>query len=268
MLEDETIEVILGPGTMPGTEKTQELPVVSMEQPHELPPHLAHDPILTMDAPVQAHPSLFDQTFGHRPVFYPARPLKAPRIPVRPRDHLLHALAAGVIVMTVATAVLVESGFNSGLPQSEQQRLHPSPAFTVPDPSLSVRAPVDPVTSSPSHIPRYASPTGAVEPVHPDSGSLAAPESSSVSPQGAATPESPESPRPSWSPSQPPVQVTTPLSPSPTQTEPPQDPTGVPTAPTAPSGSTAPTGPPSASVTATPSPCRVLCVRDSTSPTP
>lgn len=249
MLDEDTIEVMLGPGTMPGTERTQELPVISVEEPHELPPHLAHDPILTMEAPKATTPSLFDHTFGHRPTFYPARPHKAPRIPARPRDHVLAGLTIAVVAMGIATVMLVESGFNSGLPQSEQERLHPSPTLSVPDesmalpdPSSSAPGPVTSSTASPSHIPAHVAPVRPVEsisrrrlpiPATTPSRPLQAPSTGSVSPSPSLSPS--VSPTPSQSPSA-----------SPSASSSSGTPSATPSSPTA---------------TATPSSCPVLCVQ-------
>lgn len=228
MLDDDTIEVMLGPGTMPGTEITQELPkVIALgASALPLPAHLANDPILTMPAPKATHPSLFDHTFGGRPTYYPARPHKAPRVPVRPRDHLLAALGGAVILLSVATVVLVESGFNSGLPQSEQERLNPPTAVSTPaDPGTS-QGPVIPAvpSASPSHIPhhiRQAPPAPvsrpsrvpAVSSTAPASHAPSTPSSSpSSSPSPSTSPSS--SPSPTASPSAPPSTTPTPTAPT------------------------------------------------------
>jgi hypothetical protein len=218
MLDDDTLKIPLVPGIMPGTEITLELPVIQVMPVQPLPAHLANDPILTMPAPKATHPSLFDHTFGDRPTYYPARPHKAPRVPVRPRDHLLAALGGGVILLSVATVVLVESGFNSGLPQSEQERLNPPTAVSAPaDPGIS-QGPVIPAmpSASPSHIPHHirqappapvsrpsrvlAVPTHSQVPSTPHS---ASPSPSSASPSPSSPSPSPSTPAPSTTPSTP-----------------------------------------------------------------
>lgn len=220
MLDDDTLEIYLGPGTMPGTETTMELPAldpVTQEVPHELPPHLANDPILTMPEPHATTPSLFEHAYHGKPVYYPARPMKAPRVPVKPKDHALAALAGAVILAGVCTAVLVHSGWNSSLPVSEQQRLHPSPTMSIPDESLPLDAagdsPQSPVTSdtaSPSHIPSHI----ARRPQVP----LSAPSSAQTSPSADTAP-----PSASYRPPAPPVAVhsDTPTPPSTTTASPP-----------------------------------------------
>jgi hypothetical protein len=221
MLDDDTIEVALGPGTMPGTEITHELPVITAPLLQSIPAHLADDPILTMDAPRATHPSLFDHAFGDRPVFYPARPHKAPRVPVKARDHLLAALGGGVVLLGIATVVLVESGYNSGLPQSEQERLHPRTVATAPaDPGISQVPLVPSAAPSPSSIPRHirqAPPAPASRHIRP----LAAPVRPHTSPAPSSAPPSPSgSPSQSQSPSPSPSSPT----PSPSAATPTRDP--------------------------------------------
>lgn len=204
MLDDDTIEVLLGPGTMPGTEITQELPIIAVAEPHPLPAHLANDPILTMEAPKATVPSLFDHTFGDRPAFYPARPHKAPRVPIRPKDHLLAALGAGVIVMGIATVILVESGYNSGLPQSEQERLHHHSVASAPaDSGISQVPGISSPSPSPSAIPRHIrqAPPAPLSRHHETPMVLAHPRTSSESHSALPSPSAP-TPHPSPSPTQ------------------------------------------------------------------
>lgn len=239
MLDDETLEIMLGPGTMPGTEVTQELEVTKViafgASALGLPPHLKDDPILTMPEPHPTTPSLFEHAFHDRPVYYPPRPTKRPKAaPIRARDHVLAALTGGVLLLGISTYVLVQSGWNSELPVSEQQRLHPSPTMSIPDESVvRPRAPESPVTSEtpgPSHIPGNIGRRPQV-PVSPSSAPVVAP----------TTPETATS-----------------------ASTPPQEPTGTPTIVDPPTASH-PTPTPTRS-TALPSPsptCRLLCVLES-----
>lgn len=212
MLDDDTLEIMLGPGTMPGTEITQELPVLSVPEFRGLPPHLAGDPILTMDVPHATHPSLFDHAFGpDAPRMLPGRPMRSPRVPIRARDHVLAAMAASVILLGVASYVMVRSGWRADMPQGEQDPVTAERAVSASPgpgtrgiPALPVRSPsVAPSAPGPSRSPQAPSASLAASPSAP--GPMAVPRHSwtlpavrvSVSPQGLP----PDIPSPSASPS-------------------------------------------------------------------
>lgn len=186
-MDDDTLEILLGPGTMPGTEITQELPVLITEEFQPLPPHLANDPILTMPAPHATHPSLFDHVYGPgAPRMLPGKPMKRPRVPIRARDHVLAALGAGVVVLSVASYVLVESGWRSGMPESQRSQTSVSAPVTTRSPATREpdisQSPVTPVTHSiPGGVPvvLHARPQPAQHSTAP------------VSPRSAPTPSTP-----------------------------------------------------------------------------
>lgn len=220
MLDEDTIEVALVPGVMPGTETTQELPLteaVTIPAMPVLSPSLAADPILTMPPPHETHPSLFEHYYGNRPAFYPPRPHKPPRTvhPHRHSNQVLSALGGGVVLLGAATYVMVQSGWHSQLPQSEQQRLKPehtvqapvSPAPRVPATAAPrhSRVPVIPRTS-PAHIPSPSpsatvteAPTSPVTPSVPTKAPSASPGPSQT--QTSPVPSHSPSQGPSGSPS-------------------------------------------------------------------
>lgn len=118
----------------PDSVVTQEIPAMPV-----LPPHLARDPILTMPPPELHHTSILDYC-QPCPRFRP--PVKRPapsRRPGHTKDRVLAAMAAGVVVMGVATYVMVESGWRSDMPQSQS-----SPVPQVSRQYTDSRPPADP----------------------------------------------------------------------------------------------------------------------------
>lgn len=228
MLDDETIEMLLGPGIMPGTEITWELPVVMTPEFEELPPDLAQDPIVTMAAPQAVYTVLFDHYYGRHPQMIPARPHRSPRVPLRPRDHLLAALGAGVIVLGAATYLLVHSGWRADLPRSEQERL--KAAHTLTAPVLPPITPVRPSLTPPASAGHIAVPAPRPRRTHSTPSSSPSltrttPSALPTTPEPSQAPPSPSpSPTPSVGPPVAPVEPAPSASPTPTPTPTPSSP--------------------------------------------
>jgi hypothetical protein len=199
----------------PDAVSTQEIPVVPAVP--ALPPHLVHDPILEMPAPHLHQESLFEYYYGDGPRMVPPRPHKSPRRPIRMRDHALAAMAASVVVLGTASYVMVESGWNSGIPQAQQAPV--TREFTP------TRAPVVPEDSAPSQVPAAQEPKASPayipqELPTPTRSPLAPSMSPSASPGPIAPSQAPTKPPvpsvPSHSPSAPSASPTPSASPSPT----------------------------------------------------
>lgn len=221
-MDDDTIEIWLGPGTMPGTEDTLELPllpVISQEpvlpvvevpegippcpRVPPLPPELMNDPILDMVPPQQK--SAVDTYFPDGLPHIPGRPLKGPRVRITWRDHVLAAMAAGVLVLGTLSYVAVSSGWRSGMPQQARPVQTVMVTVTVtPSPDPGTPQPSRTSMPSPSPVMHRAVPHGPVRPRH----TLAPPvmpSAPAVSPRRpsssvSAPPTSSTSSTPSWSP--------------------------------------------------------------------
>lgn len=170
MLDDDTIEMLLGPGTMPGTEDTLTMPVIVVGPytsympdtvdlppgcpPHPgvppLPRHLMGDPILEMAKPQSR--SAWDTYFADRPTHIPGRPLRGPRMRITWRDQLLAAMGAGVVLLALAAYVEVHEGWNAEMPSQSRPVVSP---YTPESPGTSEdpRMPQDPTPAPSSHAP-------------------------------------------------------------------------------------------------------------------
>lgn len=224
MDDDDTIETLLGPGQMPGTEVTHEIPVLITPEFQPLPAHLANDPILSMCLPHPTTVSLFEHEYGpDAPRMIPGRPLKGPRIRITARDHVLAAMAATVLLMGAGAYVMVESGWRADMPQS-QESPDPGPMVTAelsPAPQSSTQDPLpDPVVTPIRHhiargvlVVHVAPPSAPGTPeVHhaPPSVLVPPPSPEQPSPPPSSSP-SPEPPTPSSSPTAPVIVITVPV---------------------------------------------------------